>query len=84
MRSFLQTPFEQFSPRPADFVALAAKAAISLPTRLLRAPVEAMKRSRREAQAQAAFAALDSHVLSDIGLRRTPADHWQPVNGPCF
>jgi len=83
MRTFLQTPFESFSPRPADFLALAAKAAVSLPTRLLRAPVEAVKRSRQEAQARAEFAALDSRVLADIGLRRAPAGKWRPLNGPC-
>ncbi len=83
MRTFLPSPFEQFSTGPADVLAFAAKA-VGLPTRLLRAPVAALKRSRQEAQAQAEFAALDSHVLADIGLRRAPADHWQPVNGPCF
>lgn len=83
MRTFLHSPFEQFSTGPVDVLAFAAKA-VSLPTRLLRAPVAALKRSRQEAQAHAEFSALDRHVLADIGLRRAPADHWQPVNGPCF
>ncbi len=83
MRTFLHSPFEQVSTGSADVLGFAAKA-VSLPTRLLKAPVAALKRSRQEARAQAEFAALDSHVLADIGLRRAPADHWQPVNGPCF
>ncbi len=83
MRTFLHSPFEQLSTAPADVLAFAAKA-LSLPARLLSAPVAALKRSRQEAQAQAEFAALNRHVLADIGLRRTPADHWHPVNGPCF
>lgn len=83
MRAFLPSSFEQFSAAPADVLALAAKA-VSLPTWLVRAPVAALKRSRRQAQAQAEFAALDRHVLADIGLRRAPADRSQPVNGPCF
>jgi uncharacterized protein YjiS (DUF1127 family) len=29
------------------------------------------------------LSALDSHLLADIGLRRAPADHWQPINTPC-
>jgi len=82
MRTFLHSPFEQSAAGPSEILAFAAKA-VSLPTRLLRAPVEALKRSRQQAQASAEFAALDSHVLADIGLRRAPAGHWQPVNGPC-
>lgn len=83
MRTFLRTPFEQLSPSPGDVATLAAKA-ISLPTRLLRAPVAALSRSRKQARAQADFAQLNDRVLADIGLRRAPADHWQPLNGPCF
>jgi len=83
MRTFLHSPFAQFSTGSGDVLAVAAKA-LSLPTRLLGVPVAALKRSRQAARAQAEFAALNSHVLADIGLRRAPADHWQPVNGPCF
>jgi uncharacterized protein YjiS (DUF1127 family) len=82
MRTFLHTPFESFSTSSADVLTLAARA-VSLPTRLLRAPVEAVKRSRREALARAEFAALDSRMLADIGLRRAPAGKWRPLNGPC-
>ena len=82
MRTFLHTPFEQFQANPSDVLAFAARAA-SLPTRLLRAPIAALNRRRQSGQAQAELAALDDHLLADIGLRRAPGDRLQPVNTPC-
>jgi uncharacterized protein YjiS (DUF1127 family) len=82
MRTFLHTPFDHIPARPGDALGLAARIA-SLPSRLLRAPVEALDRRRRERQADAELSALDSHLLADIGLRRAPADHWQPINTSC-
>jgi len=82
MRTFIPTNFEQFSTSSASVRNLAEKA-LGLPTRLLRAPVEALNRQRKQALARAEFAALDSHLLADIGLRRAPIGQLRPVNTPC-
>jgi uncharacterized protein YjiS (DUF1127 family) len=68
--------------RPSGALVLAARI-LSWPTRLLRAPVDALQRQRTQARAEAALAALDDRLLADIGLRRTPGDHWHSLNGPC-
>jgi uncharacterized protein YjiS (DUF1127 family) len=82
MRTPMHTTFDHLPTRSPDFVAYAARA-VSWPTRLLRAPFEALNRRRKEARLQAELAALDDRLLADIGLRRVPADRWDALNGPC-
>lgn len=68
--------------RPANVVELATKV-LSWPTRLVRAPLEALGRQRQQARLEAETAALDDRVLADIGVRRAPGDRWQRLDGPC-
>lgn len=82
MRTPMHTTFDHRSSRSPELLAFVARA-VSWPTRFLRTSVETLNRRREQARLQAELAALDDHLLTDIGLRRAPADRWDAVNGPC-
>jgi len=53
------------------------------PRQLLRAPVDALNRHRDEARLAADLAALDQHVLADLGLHRSLVDRSHFLAGRC-
>ena len=71
----------QFSVRSSSLREAAAKI-FGTPWQLLRAAHEAAGRRRETARLRAEVAALDQHVLTDIGLRRSLVDRSQLLRPP--
>lgn len=74
--------FDQLFPSSTSIRDLAAKT-LEWPRHLLRAPVEALNRRRDEARLTADLAALDDHVLADLGLQRSLVDRSRFLNSRC-
>ncbi len=73
--------FAQFSARSSSLRDAAAKV-FGTPWQLLRAAHDATTRRRETARQRADIAALDAHLLRDIGLRRSLVDRSQLLRPP--
>jgi uncharacterized protein YjiS (DUF1127 family) len=76
--------------RPADILepqAGFARRVLGGPWQLLQAPVQALNRRFAAAREEAELAALDDHLLHDLGLKRSLIDHTPCVRvdaAPCL